>query len=89
MYPYIYLYRYVCVFWVTLLYSRNWHSVVNQLYFKKKKKQKELWLPTRIKTMTQAILYTVGQGDKNILRFTSWLFLFFWSPLPSSLASYH
>ena len=22
--------------WVTLLYSRNWHNVVNQLYFNKK-----------------------------------------------------
>ena len=21
--------------WVTLLYSRNWHNTVNQLYFKK------------------------------------------------------
>ena len=25
--------------WVTLLYSRNWHNIVNQLYFNKKKKQ--------------------------------------------------
>ena len=24
--------------WVTLLYSRNQHNIVNQLYFKKKKK---------------------------------------------------
>ena len=23
--------------WVILLYSRNWHNIVNQLYFKKKK----------------------------------------------------
>ena len=35
---YIYIYLYVCVFvcvcdWVTLLYSRNWHNIVNQLYF--------------------------------------------------------
>ena len=30
--------------WVTLLYSRNWHNIVNQLYFNKnerKKKRKE------------------------------------------------
>ena len=25
--------------WVTLLYSRNWHNTVNQLYFNKKTKQ--------------------------------------------------
>ena len=24
--------------WVSLLYSRNWHNVVNQLYFKNKRK---------------------------------------------------
>ena len=23
--------------WVTALYSRHWHNIVNQLYFKKKK----------------------------------------------------
>ena len=23
--------------WVTLLYGRNWHNIVNQLYFNKKK----------------------------------------------------
>ena len=33
----------VCVFinvydWVTLLYSKNWHNIVNQPYFNKKKK---------------------------------------------------
>ena len=22
--------------WVTLLYSRNWHNIINQLYFNKK-----------------------------------------------------
>ena len=26
--------------WVTLLYSRDWHNIVNQLYFNKNKKQK-------------------------------------------------
>ena len=26
--------------WVTLLYSRNWHNTVNQLYFKKMRKKK-------------------------------------------------
>ena len=27
----------MCMYhWVTLLYSRNWHNIVNQLYFKKK-----------------------------------------------------
>ena len=25
---------------VTLLYSRNWHNIINQLYFKKQKKVK-------------------------------------------------
>ena len=25
--------------WVTLLYSRNWYNIVNQLYFKYKKKE--------------------------------------------------
>ena len=25
--------------WVTLLYSRNWHNSINQLYFKKCKKK--------------------------------------------------
>ena len=27
--------------WVTILYSRDWHNIVNQLYFNKKKKKKE------------------------------------------------
>ena len=26
--------------WVTLLYNRDWHNIVNQLYFNKKKKEK-------------------------------------------------
>ena len=26
--------------WVTLLYSRNWHNIVNQLYFNKKENKK-------------------------------------------------
>ena len=26
--------------WVTILYSRDWHNIVNQLYFNKKKKKK-------------------------------------------------
>ena len=25
--------------WVSLLYSRNWHNIVNQLYSNKKKKE--------------------------------------------------
>ena len=25
--------------WVILLYSRNWHNIVNQLYFNKRKKK--------------------------------------------------
>ena len=35
MYMYIYMYD-----WVTLLYSRNWHNIVNQLYFNLKKRIK-------------------------------------------------
>ena len=31
MYIYIYMYD-----WVTLLYSKNWHSTINQLYFNKR-----------------------------------------------------
>ena len=27
----------VCINWVTLLYSRNWHNIANQLSFNKKK----------------------------------------------------
>ena len=27
--------------WVTMLYSRNWHNTVNQLYFNRKKMNKE------------------------------------------------
>ena len=27
--------------WVTLLYSRNWYNIVNQLYFNKKNQKKE------------------------------------------------
>ena len=27
--------------WVTLLYSRDWHSIVNQLYFNLKKLKKK------------------------------------------------
>ena len=26
----------VCVYWVTLLYGRNWHNTINQLYFNKR-----------------------------------------------------
>ena len=51
------------------------------------KKKKELQLPTRVRRVIQPI-YPVGQGDENILRFTSCLFLFFWSPFLSSLVSY-
>ena len=29
---------------VTLLYSRNWHNIVNQLYFNKKKVKKASFL---------------------------------------------
>ena len=35
---YMFVYKYIYVFLlysVTLLYSRNWHNIVNQLYFKK------------------------------------------------------
>ena len=28
--------------WVTLLYSRDWHNIVNQLYFNLKKKRKKM-----------------------------------------------
>ena len=31
---------YVCPGLITLLYSRNWHNIVNQLYFNKKLKKK-------------------------------------------------
>ena len=34
----------ICIYmidWVTLLYSRNWPNIVNQLCFIKKKKKKE------------------------------------------------
>ena len=35
----VYIYIYICMYvymynWVTLLYIRNWHNTVNQLYFK-------------------------------------------------------
>ena len=34
---YIHLYPYIWIYdWVTLLYSRNWHHTVNQLYFNTK-----------------------------------------------------
>ena len=43
---YIYVYMYICIYdiyiymymydWVPLLYSRNWHNIVNQVYFNKK-----------------------------------------------------
>ena len=26
--------------WVTLLYGRNWHNIVNQIYFNKKYREK-------------------------------------------------
>ena len=33
---------FVCVYdWVTLLYNRNWHNIVNQLYFNKKQFKNE------------------------------------------------
>ena len=32
----------ICVYnWVTLLYSRDWHNIVNQLYFNKKSKNRQ------------------------------------------------
>ena len=43
VYIYIYIYVYIYVYmydWVTLLYSRNWPNVENQLYTNKKKLQK-------------------------------------------------
>ena len=35
-----YIYMYV---WVTMLYSRNWHNTVNQLYFNKNKAKKNVY----------------------------------------------
>ena len=43
---YIYTHTHICIYthththiytydWVTMLYSRNWHNIVNQLYFNK------------------------------------------------------
>ena len=32
----------VCVYdWITLLYSKNWHNIVNQLYFNKNETEYE------------------------------------------------
>ena len=36
---YLYLHRYMND-WVTLPHSRNWHNIVNQLYFSFKKAKK-------------------------------------------------
>ena len=33
VYIYMCVYVYMYYDWVTLLYSRNWHNIVNQLYF--------------------------------------------------------
>ena len=41
--------------WVTWFYSRNWHNIVNQLYFNKKKKpdsQKSMLFFTIIKHLS-------------------------------------
>ena len=34
-----YIYRLYIYDWITFLYSRNWHNIVNQLYFNKKKRR--------------------------------------------------
>ena len=38
---------YICIT-ESLLYSRDWHNIVNQLYFKEKKVRKE-WIPSYLK----------------------------------------
>ena len=43
MYIYIYIYIYIYD-WATLLHSRNWHNIINQLYFiKNVKKITKAW----------------------------------------------
>ena len=39
---YIIIYMYICD-WVTLLYSKYWRNVVNQLYFNKKILKNMIW----------------------------------------------
>ena len=50
-------YMCVCVYnWVTLLYNRNWHNIVNQLYFnfkKVKKNKNDFHLFTEIDLLNQ------------------------------------
>ena len=61
MYTYIYIDLHVCVCdWVTLLYSRNWHNNVNQLYFNKKLifnmlKKKDCYFPTEKLAMNHCL----------------------------------
>ena len=36
---YIYIYIYIYIYdWVAMLFSKNWHNTVNQIYFNKNKK---------------------------------------------------
>ena len=52
--------------WVTLPYSRNWHDIVNQLYFSVKKKiEKELKHILYAKDM--ALLQSIRSGLYRLL----------------------
>ena len=55
---YVYIYD-----WVTLLYSRNWHNTVNQLYFDKKifKKSMNIYYVLEIKFL----LILEGEDSKK------------------------
>ena len=49
--------------WVTLLYCRNWYNIVNQLYFKKKKKKDEDTIAQQPK-LSYSPIHSHIQGDK-------------------------
>ena len=59
----------ICIHQVTLLYSRNWHNNVNQIYFyfKKQNKQKKTPLVRKsVEKMHQKIKEVNFKRERNI-----------------------
>ena len=56
--------------WVPLLYSRNWHSTINQLYFNKKSKIKKSFRDNN---------YSMYLGDYSCSLSDFYYSLYFWN----------
>ena len=54
--------------WVPLLYSRNWHNIVNQLYFNNfffKKKTFNEWIKRDRKIIKENRIYLEAKDEQN------------------------